>query len=401
MNILFLTLGRITDINNRGIYTDLMRKFRDKGHKVTIVSPEERRFEQKTRLIQQNGITILRVRTLNIQKTNVIEKGIGTILLEYQFLRAIKKYLGTVHFDLILYSTPPITLTSVIQSVKKRTGAKTYLLLKDIFPQNAVDIRMFGEKSLIYKFFRRKEKNLYAISDYIGCMSPANVEFLLQHNPEVSAEKVEVNPNSIELTGRYISDIEKVDVRQKYSIQVESTVFIYGGNLGKPQGLNFLPEVIQANSQKSDVFFLIVGTGTEFNKLDSWFKNQQPANARLIPGLPKEDYDKLVQACDVGLIFLDPRFTIPNFPSRLLSYLEYQMPVIAATDPVTDVGKIAESNGFGFSVLNGDLDAMGRAIDKLSQDKEIRTRMGTNGFDFLNNNYLVRHSYEILARHFQ
>ena len=116
MNLIFLTLSRITDINNRGIYTDLMRKFRDEGHQVYIVSPSERRYGMPTSISKRDSVTILSVKTLNIQKTNVVEKGLGTLLLESQFKRAIIKKFRDVRFDLILYSTPPITLTSVVKS---------------------------------------------------------------------------------------------------------------------------------------------------------------------------------------------------------------------------------------------------------------------------------------------
>jgi hypothetical protein len=73
-----------------------MRKFRDEGHSVYIVTPHERRFGQKTELVDCDGVKILGVKTLNIQKTNVVEKGIGTLLIESQFKSAIKQYLAGV-----------------------------------------------------------------------------------------------------------------------------------------------------------------------------------------------------------------------------------------------------------------------------------------------------------------
>lgn len=393
MNILFLTLSRISDINNRGIYTDLMRKFRDEGHFVNIVCPVERRFNQDTQIIQQDGVNILRVKTLNIQKTNIFEKGVGTLLLELQYYKAIRKFHGNIKFDLILYSTPPITFTSVIRSLKKQTGAITYLLLKDIFPQNAVDIGMLNTYSPIYKYFRRKEKRLYALSDHIGCMSNANLRYLLEHNPEIPDHKVEVNPNSISISGDYLTEEEKRNIRLQYNIPSEKVVFVYGGNLGKPQGVTFLPEIIKANKINSLAFFVIVGSGTEFNGLNKWFQENNPENALLLSALPKDRYDHLVQSCDVGLILLDKRFTIPNFPSRLLSYLEYKMPVITATDPNTDIGTIAEENGFGYKALHGDIGAMNLAIRLFSEDRVVRHRMGEWGYQYLFENYLVEHSY--------
>jgi hypothetical protein len=74
MNIIILTLVRISDIEERGLYQDLMRKFRDEGHQVYIVTPCERRMGLKTRLTESNGVHILNVKTLNIQKTNNVEK---------------------------------------------------------------------------------------------------------------------------------------------------------------------------------------------------------------------------------------------------------------------------------------------------------------------------------------
>ena len=188
MNILFLTLHPISDISERGIYTDLTREFIRHGHQIYIVVPAERRFHLPTRIKESDGAKILSVKTLNIQKTNLIEKGLGTLLLEYQYQRAIRKYWENIKFDLILYSTPPITFNRVISSVKRRCEAKTYLLLKDIFPQNAVDLGMFSKDSFVYKLFRKKEERLYQLSDHIGCMSPANVEYVLRHNPSITAE---------------------------------------------------------------------------------------------------------------------------------------------------------------------------------------------------------------------
>ena len=128
MNIIFLTLVRIANIDERSLYHDLMRKFRDTGHQVYIVTPCERRLGLETSLVESNGVKILNVKTLNVQKTNIVEKGIGTLLMERQFEAAIKKYLGNVSFDLITYSTPPITFTNVVKYLKnKNPHAITYL----------------------------------------------------------------------------------------------------------------------------------------------------------------------------------------------------------------------------------------------------------------------------------
>lgn len=117
----------------------------------------------------------------------------------------------------------------------------------------------------------------------------------------------------------------------------------------------------------------------------------------VMKGLPKDDYDQLVRACDVGLIFLDYRFTIPNFPSRLLSYLECRMPIIACTDSNCDAGTIAEQNGFGLYAPSDDVNAFTNAVNRMlgSDIKE----MGERGYRYLCDNYLVENSYEVIMRH--
>lgn len=373
-----------------------MRKLRDKNHNVYIACPTERRYHEKTSMHVTDGVHILNIWTLNAQKTSLIEKGICTLLLDRQFTSAVKRYYNDVKFDLILYTTPPITFTNTISFLKKRDQATTYLLLKDIFPQNAVDLGLISKNGLIYAYFRKKEKKMYAISDYIGCLSPANVEFLLTHNHSVNPNIVEVNPNTIEPIETGISEERRKGIRQKYKIPQDATVFVYGGNLGKPQGIDFLIEVLESNIQNKEIFFLVVGSGTEFKRLYKWYSDFDESNFLIMEALPKNEYDELMQACDIGLIFLDKRFTIPNFPSRLLSYLEYHMPVLAATDVNTDIGKIITESGCGFWVESGDITGFNDKVKAFIEDKKRLSVMGEKGFTLLQKEYTVEVSYNTL-----
>ena len=403
MHIIFLTMSTLTEVDTHGIYSDLMRKFRDEGHQVYVVSPRERRTGEKTCLYETGGVHILGVRTLNLQKTNVIEKGVGQVLVETQFKNAIKKHLGNIKVDLILYSTPPITFPKVIQYLKKSNPqAKTYLLLKDIFPQNAVDLGMMsksGVKGILYRFFQKKEKKLYTLSDHIGCMSPANVRYVIEHNPEVNPKIVEVAPNSYERVEQTVlTEDERRVIREKYNLPTDCPIFIYGGNLGKPQGIPFLIQCLNANADREDSHFVVIGGGTEYGKMKTWYEAKQPKSVSVFKSLPKEDYDRLVDACDVGLIFLDYRFTIPNYPSRLLSYLMEKKPVIAATDPNCDTGNIAEQNGYGYWCPSNNVNAFTQCVDKmLASDL---SQMGENGYQFYLNNYTVDHTYNDIMKHF-
>ena len=408
MNILFLTMvSGLRNVSASGIYTDLMRKFRDEGHDVYIIYPNERRTGLPTAIEVNNGVHCLGVRTLNVTKTSIIEKGVGQLLLEVLFMRAMNKYFSNVRFDLILYSTPPITFNKVIKAAKRRNPeAMTYLLLKDIFPQNAVDLGMMtktGVKGMLYKMFRKKEKELYRISDYIGCMSPANVRFVLEHNPEVKAEKVEIAPNSYDVPSgdeetKSQRDEETKSIREKYGLPTDKPIFIYGGNMGKPQGIPFLVECMRVVKDREDCHFVIVGDGTEYPKLEAFVNECRPKAVSVFRILPKEDYDRLADACDVGLIFLDYRFTIPNYPSRLLPYLMSRKPIIASTDPNCDTGALAEQNGYGFYCPSNSVEAFVKTIVRMLAS-DIR-QMGENGYRFFLDNYTTEHTFRAIMNHF-
>lgn len=386
-------MSSLETLKGRGIYQDLLNELIFHNKYIYVVSPCERRKGKPTHMIKGENWEILKVKTLNLQKTNIIEKGIGQLLMENQFNNAINKYWKDIKFDLVLYSTPPITFNKVIQKIKNRDKAKSYLLLKDIFPQNAVDLKMMKGGSFIHKIFRKKEKELYALSDRIGCMSPANMKYLIDHNPEINPTKVELSPNSIKVLDFHpISSKERESVLSKYEIPTDKTIFIYGGNLGKPQGIDFLIEVIAENEINKDSFILVIGSGTEYHKIKQWFETHHPANSMLHASLPKADYDKLLSCADVGLIFLDHRFTIPNYPSRLLGYMENAQPVLCATDPNTDIGKIAEENGYGLWCESNDINAFMSKLKTLSQDEQLRENMGKKGREFLEKNYTTKQS---------
>ena len=395
MKILFLTLLDFATFSERNIYCDLLREFMKNGHEVYGISPLERRTGAPTHWEEDKHL--LKLSVGNIQKTSLIEKGISTLRIESQFRKAIKAFFPDIKFDLILYSTPPITFLGAIRYVKKRDGAKTYLLLKDIFPQNAVDLGMLkttGVRAPIYRYFRKKEKRLYAISDRIGCMSQANVDYIIKNNPEIDASIVEVCPNCIDVEDIRVDELQRKAMRVKYGIPQDKKVFVYGGNLGKPQGIPFLIDCLRAEMSNDNIFFLIVGDGTEYKLVETFVKENHPNNVKLMTRVPKDDYDRMIAACDVGMIFLDHRFTIPNFPSRLLSYMQAGLPVLACTDPNTDIGKVIVDGGFGWWCKSDNINCFQANVQKI----EVFNceKMREHIYSFLESNYQVERVYRTL-----
>lgn len=401
MNILFLSLSANVDLNDsQAIYGSILSELVNNNNKVYVVSPTERKNKEKTNIIEKENYKLLKVKTGNIQKTNIIEKGISTILIESQFKKAIKKHFKGVKFDLILYATPPITFCNVIKYFKKRDNSKTYLMLKDIFPQNAVDLKMFSQKSIFYKYFRKKERNLYKISDTIGCMSPKNKEYILKNNDYLEENKIEVFPNSIIPQRENLRNLKlNIKYRKKYNIPQKSKVFMYGGNLGKPQGISFIIECLKEIQNMNDTYFVICGNGTEYKKLEEFKSNEKITNLLLLNGLPRKEYLELLNIADIGLIFLDYNFTIPNFPSRLLSYMGKGIPILSCTDPNTDIGDIIEQNKFGWKCYSNDVNEFKNKVNTIIKisDNSIK-EYGNNAYQYLEKNYNSKKNYKKILK---
>ena len=404
MRILFLTIGAVYNFSHSGAYTDLLKKFAKEGHKVYVVGALEKRNGRATELGIEEGINVLRVRVGNITKTNLIEKGISTLTLGYLYKKAIDKYWGQFSFDLILYTTPPITIAGLVSKLKKKYNAYTYLLLKDIFPQNAIDLGVLsskGWKGIVYRYFKYIERQLYSISDKIGCMSNANMDFILKNNREIAKDKIELCPNTIDLV--HESEIQRDDtILEKYKIPKDKYLLLYGGNFGKPQNVDYVIEAIDRCFDIEAVHFILCGSGTEFSKIDLYIKNANPKHVTIIDCLlPYEEYSCLVASCDVGLLFLDYRFTIPNFPSRLLDYMNYGLPVIAATDMNTDVGRIIMEESFGWWVESKNPQEFRNLISSIFESNQIEEELqekSRNARNCLKHNYVTDVAYNTIVR---
>jgi hypothetical protein len=394
MRILFLTVLDFDSLEESNIYTDLIKEFLLNSHEVFIISPSNK-ISNNHIINISDSCKIIKTKIIKFQKTSIFIKLLSLLTFESRIINQIKRNLKNTKFDLVIYSTPPVSFNRIINYLKKIYNLKAYLLLKDIFPQNAVDlglIKKSGISGLVYKYFRLKEIKLYKTADYIGCMSDKNVSYILNHN-NITKEKVHLNPNSIKIHS--LPMIDRSDfVRNIYNIPLSKKVFIYGGNIGKPQGVSFIIEVINRLSTNSDIFNIVVGDGTEAYKLEKLFKTNKIKNFLYLNRLSTLKFDELLLACDVGMIYLDGRFTIPNFPSRILSYMKNKLPIYAITDGVSDLKEILIENDIGYWSKFGNIEHAIEVFNTIINDNLLDK--GENSYNYLINNFTVEKSYKII-----
>lgn len=395
MNILILMIVFPDIEKNPNLYADLAFEFVKNGHTVFVTTILEKKFKKETTFQEESKIKVLRVKCGNMFNVGFIKKGISTITIPYHFIRAIKKYFQGIKFDLVLYPTPPITLLKVVKYIKRRDNCKSYLILRDIFPQNAKDVGLMKE-NFLFKYFRRIEKNLYDISDYIGCMSKKNIEYILCHN-NVSKSKLELLPNWRKI--KKVSTKDTQDYRKKYGLN-NKLVAIFGGVIGIAQELEFLLQLTKHYKNREDIIFLVIGEGNQKQKLQKIIDTENLSNVLIKLRIPSNEFDALVRQCDIGLVNLNRNFTIPNFPSKTLDYFEAGIPILAAIDKNTDYGQFLENTKAGYWSITGDVENYRQNFEKLLNNKELRAELGKNGRNYLEKNLTVEKAYSTIMKHF-
>jgi len=395
MNVLFLMIAFPDTERNPNLYTDLAVEFLKNGHDVFVATVLEKKTREETSCLDKSGIKVLRVRCGDLFNVGFIKKGMTTLKIPYTFIRAIKRYFKDVSFDLVIYPTPPITFNRVVKYVKIKHKCSSYLILRDIFPQNARDMALM-KNPLIFQYFRRVEKSLYDISDCIGCMSRRNIEYVLEHN-RIQEEKFELLPNWKKVQDTDLSP--DFDYKHKYGLD-NKTVAIFGGVIGIAQELEFLLELAKKYRDHEDAVFLIIGEGNRKEKLEEIIEREKLNNVIVRGRIDSQEFKKLVRQCDVGLVNLNRNFTIPNFPSKALDYFEAQIPVLAAIDQNTDYGQFLDEAKAGLWSITGDLDAYCRNFEQLLNNKALRKELGQNGRLYLERNLNVQKTYATIMKHF-
>jgi colanic acid biosynthesis glycosyl transferase WcaI len=346
-----------------------------KGHQVTVATTYPRHYlnskENIDILSNENGIKVLRIKTLPLRKINFILRGIAQLTLPFLFFNKIKK---TIKEDLdatIIY-TPSIMLGLLAKKIKKRYKAKILLNVQDIFPQNAIDLGILKNKILI-KMFEKVERVAYANSDVITFNSEGGRQFLIEKK-KLSPEKVITISNWIDPMPYQITESKK-SFRKRFCLE-DKFIFLFAGVMGPAQGLDFLIEIAK-DIDIQDIVFLLVGDGMEKEKLAKIIKKNSLSNIVIKPFVSKEDYPHLLKEVDVGIVCLSSKNKTPFIPGKFLGYLTAGKPVVAFLNKESDGFALIKKANCGYATTSDDKKEAIDIIKRIYQEKDLP--LGENG----------------------
>jgi len=376
------------------LMSDLAGEFASLGHTPVVVVPDDSLGRgEGYRLSDEGGVTVLRIRSGKIKGASLLQRGMNEAMLSWVLWRGGKRYFRANPCDLIVFYSPSIFFGGVVRKLKKLWGCPAYMILRDIFPQWAVDAGVLRGSGPAWRFFRRKELAQYRAADVIAVQSPANLEYF--QSPElVDKHRLEVLYN---WTKTDEHDVPQGNHRGELGLDGK-VVYFYGGNIGVAQDMDNIIRLAESLSDRTDIYFLLVGDGSEVPRLERLIAEKALTNIRICPPVGQREYLGMLSEFDVGLISLAANLTTQNVPGKLLGYMYYGMPVLASINPGNDLQEILESHHAALVSINGQDEQFRQDALKLADDTELRERMGRNSRALLEEQFSVsRAASQILS----
>ncbi len=366
---------------------ELACEFVKRGHSVTVVTPSSTISAAFT-MEKMDGVDIWRFKSGKIKNTGKIERAINETLLSIRAWSTFAKKFRQDRQDLIVYYSPTIFWGILVKRLKKEWNAPSYLILRDIFPQWAVDRGLIAEGSLIERYFRYFEQISYNSADTIGLMSQKNLEWFKNRNKAKANLQILYNwaaATPTEPTGEY---------RRELGLE-EKTIYFYGGNIGHAQDMMNIVRLAKNMSAHKEAHFLLVGAGDEVDLVKRAVKEHRLQNVTLLPPVDQNEFKKILAEADVGLFTLHKSHKTHNFPGKLLGYMVQSIPILGSVNPGNDLKEIIEEAKAGYITVNGDDKHFYLNALKFL-DLNEREKVGKNAFNLLKFSFSVESAAEAI-----
>ena len=375
---------------------DLAREFAAQGHEPVVLVPDES-LQRPWALETLDGIQVLRLRALPTRDISYLWRTVTEFVLPWAMLRGLRKSpFRSQRWDAVIWYSPSIFFGPLVSALKRSSKCRSYLILRDIFPEWAVDLGLL-KRGFAYRVFKKIERQQHDAADIIGIQAPSNREYLahLEDQPGVRMEVLwnwlAPAPN----TGCSI-DVASTPLAGR-------TIFVYAGNMGLAQGLDVLLDLAVRLKDRRDIGFLFVGRGSELPRLRATAVDRGLGNVLFYDEVDPDEIPGLLAQCHVGLLALDLRHKTHNIPGKFLAYVQAGLPVLARINANNDLVGLIETEGVGRVDVGASLDSLHGIAGAMADDREGRELMSSRGRDLAKNLFssttAVKQIVAALSRH--
>ena len=364
---------------------EMADSLRDEGCNVSVVAFSWLKSDPPSSVTFIDDVKVIRIKLWSFfYSFGFVGTALKVFLFPFWARFVIAKHV--VKCDLVIGNTPCLTILGIPKYFRKRYGSRSYLVLWDFFPFYLKDLGVVRNK-ISFRLFHYLEECMYRSFDRVGCMTEGNLRFLKEKYPSVSSANVEILPLWAKL--KPVLWVSKKQVRVRYGLPTEKVLAVYGGAMSIVQELDNILELAR-ESVDLNVVFLFVGRGTEKARLEKLVSKEGIGNVIFMDYVPRDEYEALIQSCDIGLISLSKKLSVPSFPSKSIDYFKVSLPVLASLDSTTDFGGILQDVvGAGYYALAGDVAGLRQKLEFLVNNPSVRVEKGLAGRKYYEENLSV------------
>ena len=350
---------------------DLAQELAAQGHDVTVIVPATGGGAPWT-LEQTGGVQVLSLATLVTKDVGYVRRTIAEALMPYRMLAGLRRSpLRDVAWQAVVWYSPSIFLGFLAGALKRSSGCRSYLILRDIFPEWAVDMGLM-RRGLAYRFFKSVERYQYSVADVIGVQSPSNLGYLTAWSRE-TGRRLEVLHNWLAPATAAGCTLSISDTPL-----AGRTILVYTGNMGVAQGMDILLDLATTLQGRRDLGFLFVGRGSDVPRLQALAGSRGLDNVLFAAEIDPSEIPGLLRQCHVGLLALDPRHRTHNVPGKFLAYVQAGLPVLARVNAGNDLVGIIEREQVGVAYVGDSAQEFARLAAALCDDASRRRTLSAN-----------------------
>jgi glycosyltransferase involved in cell wall biosynthesis len=350
---------------------DLALALAQEGHRPVVLTPTDTA-GPIVRVEEVDGVQVLRVTALRTKDVSYWRRTLAEMLLPWLLLRGLRASpLRDERWDGLVWYSPTIFLGPLAKAIKRGHGCSGYLIVRDLFPDWAVDAGVMRKDGLAYRLFKAVERFQYRQANVIGVQTPANVPLVVRDAP-VGA-RVEVLHNWLSAPAM----VEPMPALSAIDFLTGRTIFVYAGNMGVAQDMDALVDLADRMQKSPDVGFVFVGRGSEQERLRQ--RSKAIENLLILDEVNPATLAQLLRRCHVGIVALHPAHSTHNIPGKLLTYLHASLPVLVRANANNDLIGLVEQEGVGLAVAGADPELLYTQASRLAEDDVLRSDMGKLG----------------------
>lgn len=307
---------------------DLVRELESHGHEVTCLVPSF--LAEVTGANGEIAGPVQRPRVPNQKHPKKLYRALAEVLMPLiTMIFVMVRRERFADAEGVIWYSPSIFHGPTIWLLRKLGSGPGYLIIRDIFPEWALDTGLI-RRGMIYRFFHYVAAFQYAQASVIGIQTPGN---------RVYFEELERQGRRIEVLDNWLGDAPAGNC----SIQLSTTtlagkkIFVYAGNMGLAQGMDAIVDLASHLIERTDIGFVLVGRGTEQVRLRRIAAELELTNILFFDEIDPDEIAGLYAQCHYGLIALDSQHRTHNIPGKFLTYMAAGLPVLAKVNIGNDL----------------------------------------------------------------